>query len=227
MADNIENECKLKVKWLELREYKCFFWYVLISSIVIVFFLAIIVWKIILIENYNFSLHFQDTIPIILTVLGVFIAFTAINIYSIFNSRVDEEKKALEKLKNEYESQIKDLTNNYGKIGMRIDNIKKGMQSALDELVLENLLNNLIDVNFPIIDRVTAAWKLIRLIEHKKKSINTTNLKDESINLEGELTTLKLKIKSRIKYKKFKQITYLQSVIKRLKDLLDEEDTNS
>ncbi|GHT38650.1 hypothetical protein AGMMS49965_02710 [Bacteroidia bacterium] len=227
-----KKKCKLGQKWLELKEYNCFFWYVLISSIVIVLLFAIIVWKIILVENYEFSLNFQDTIPLILTVLGVFIAFTAINIYSIFNSRINEEKQALQKLNDKYETKIEDLTKNYKKINRHIDKIitffpyQEKTKLLLDEFELENMLRNLIDINIPIIDRITAAWKLIRVIEDKKKSINTTNLKDESKDLEGELIILKLKIKSRIKNKKFNNVTNqsFQDPIKRLKDLLNEKE---
>lgn len=51
-----------------------------------------------------------DLYSVLLALLGLLFTFTAINIYSIFNTNVNTEKENLEKLKNDYEDTLQNKT---------------------------------------------------------------------------------------------------------------------
>ena len=220
-----EGKNKSAKNGLSSNEYKGFFWYVLISTILIIVLLFIIYYKICN-DSYEFSFHFQDTIPVILTVLGVFIAFTAINMYSIFNSRINDERRALKQLNDKYEDQIQDLKNKYKRFEDIANNLRA--QYALHDI--ENSLRDIVDNNVPIVERTTAILKLIRLIEDAKKNIRNPDLKlSESNDLEGKFLILKIRVRSRIQNKEFKRIknNIFQKAFKKLIDLSNEENNIS
>jgi hypothetical protein len=148
----------------------------------------------------------------------VFIAFTAINIYSIFNSRVNEEKKALEKLREEYESQIRDLNNNHERF-----------KAIANDFSVENSLRDIVDNKVPIVERTYAMRKLIGLIESKKRKINDSELKLSEINdLKNDLTKLKRIIRLRMDPQEFYHFSnanaHFKSSIIILSKLMYEED---
>lgn len=58
-----------------------------------------------LIKNWqNLEIRLDDTSNIILTIIGVLFAFTAINIYSLFNTNIDAEKERVDVLADEYDN---------------------------------------------------------------------------------------------------------------------------
>jgi len=216
---------------LTSREYNIFFWYVLISTIVIVFLFSIIVWRI-WCTNYEFSFDFQDATPIILSVLGIFIAFTAINIYSVFNSRVSEEKRELENLKSEYKEKIEKLNNNYELINGDIKQIKDTfpyqlkLKDIVENLDIEKTLGSILDDSVLILERTTNVWKLIGILNGKKKEITKSVLKYESYDLSDNYKIFKRYIKSKIGTRKFTKIksTGFQSALNQLIEILNEDD---
>lgn len=236
MANTSQNLEQKNKSSLKIFEYGCFFWFVLISVVVFVLLSAFVLWKIWPLTTYEFSLHFEDAIPVILTVLGVFIAFTAINMYSMFNSRVDEKKEDLEKARALYEQQEKKWASIHEEVIKIAREVKKmhgemlpyrqRMEPVFDELYLQNSLRNAVDNNASILDRTTGVWKLIRLIEDKKNTIKNCNLINERKELLGDLKLLKYKIDLKIKNEKDSQINneYLKRAITKLKELLYEDE---
>lgn len=222
---------KKSEKNLTIKEYNAFFWYVLISTIFIVFLFSILVWRI-WCSDYEFSFDFQDTTPVILSIIGIFIAFTAINIYSVFNSRVNEEKKDLEDLKTEYKEKIKILDSNYDHINNEIKQIKDTfpyqlkLKDIVENLEIERTLNNILDDDVLLLDRITNIWKLIGIINGKKKEIVKSDLKYESSDLADKYKIFKRQIKSKIGNKKLTKMksSDFQNAIAKLNKLLNEED---
>jgi hypothetical protein len=238
MPDNnkdTKNESELQIKsgkkGLTSKEYNVFFGYVLISTIVIVFLFSIIIWRI-WCTNYKFSFDFQDTIPVILSVIGIFIAFTAINIYSVFNSRVSEEKKELEDLKLEYKVKINELNNNYELINSDIKQIKDTfpyqlkLKDVVENLDIEKTLSSILDDSVLILERTTNVWKLIGILNGKKKEITKSILKYESYDLADNYKIFKRQIKSKFGTRKFTKIksTEFQSALNQLIEILNEDD---
>lgn len=218
MTDNKNN--KSHKRSLSEKDYKYFFWYVLISTIVIVFFFAIITLKD---YKFNFSTDFQFSISVIFTVLGVYIAFSAINTYSIFNSRVKDEKEELENLKSKSKDEIEELINEYKSVVGTFNINQEKFEDLTKKIELENTLNNII-TNIQMVKRVTAVYKLIGIIDGKMKKKNETNLINERGILNEELIELKeiINLKMRnIKSDKIKNEGFKRA-IEKLRILLED-----
>ncbi len=211
-------------KWLnrilraEDKSCKFLFWYILISSVVNVGLIAIFIW-----ENYEFRIgsNFDGTIATILSVLGVFIAFTAINIYSVFNSRVNEEKWALEKLKARYIEDLEKLEERFMELKIKENKLK----DATERISLTNEIFDAVNKDVQLLDRTTAICKLSILIDSKEKELRTNNFKDKDDELESGLEALKCKIRSRLEpyYSQMNNETniYFKKAYEKLKRKLD------
>lgn len=218
-----ENKNKIE-KWFDHilesgdKSFKYLFWYILISSVVNVVLIAIFIWS-----NYEFKVseNFDGTITTILSVLGVFIAFTAINIYSVFNSRVNDEKGALEKLRKRYVEDLEKLEKRFAELKKQ----ENRMKEATERISLTNEISDAVNKDVLVLDRTTAICKLCILIENREDEIEDNNLKDKESELKDGLEALKSKIRSRLipYYDQMEDVKnpYFSQAYKRLKEKLE------
>jgi len=215
-----------KITWTRKSVFQWFCWYILFSTIVNVGVIAIFIWK-----NYEFRIadNFDGTIATILSVLGVFIAFTAINIYSVFNARVEDEKQKLEEVRKKCYNDIADLEIKIEKYHKKFDNFEDKINQSLDVIDDYNLNDEFYDIKHSdvVLDRVRAIYALIERIEKIKQSIDKTDSIGEKEKLEGDLLSLKHKIKQNLepyckKIEKTKNKTF-KDIFNNFKALLDEE----
>jgi len=213
-------------KCLSPKEYFLLFGCVLISSIVLIILFLTMVIKI----PKEITFDFSRTISVILTMLGVLIAFTAINIYSIFNSQVNDEKNKLKELIEHYQNRITDLEQDEKKIKDKINTFfldYEKINYRVEVLDIDNSVYNILDNNVSLFGKMDNLEKILQLIENKRKSIKNSNLIDKRRDLLGELIVLKARIDSRIKNENFDKIDnkYFKSAIDRLKVLLNEKES--
>lgn len=188
------------MKLTESWKYKIIFGYVLISTIVNIFLIARFLWG-----NYVFGFGFDSVVTTILSVLGVFITFTAINVYSIFNVQVNSEKYGLETLKKDCDRKIMEINELYEKLNKKdID-----LEASFYDVKLTAYSIDIANDKISLVDRVTIMSKLIGMIEAKEKEIEINNQKDRDPELENSLKTLKSKINDRLSpnYKKLDKET--------------------
>jgi len=208
-----------KITWTKQSIFQYFCWYLLISSIVNVVVIAILSWK-----NCEFHIakNFDGTIATILSVLGVFIAFTAISIYSVFNARVEDEKQKLEEVRAQC---YKDLAN----FDERINDYYKEFSELDKKIDNHNLYDSIFDVKNSVVllDKVRAIYALSELIEKNKKRIDETDSIREKERLKEDLSSLKIIIKREIEpyYCKLEEIknNTFKGIFNDFKALLDEE----
>lgn len=110
----------------------------------------------------------------LMTVIGIFIAFTAINIYSIFNSRVDEEKEKLNELLSEYEIRINSIDKD------KIFNLQNELKIMLS-------INNIITDYISTTDKGTAIGVLLEEIEHLEWEAENSDSFNQRSEFEGKL----------------------------------------
>lgn len=220
MLENI-NE---KEKWFDHilksgdKSFRFLFWYILISSIVNIVLIAMFIWS-----NYEFRIseNFDGTITTILSVLGVFIAFTAINIYSVFNSRVNDEKWALEDLRKRYVGDLEKMEKRF----VELEKQENRRREGTDKILLTNDISDIVNKDVLLLDRTTAICKLCVLIENKEKEIEENNFKDKDIELKYSLEMLKSQIRSRLMpyYAQMDEVKnpYFAQAFKRLRSKLE------
>lgn len=202
---------KLTDNW----RYKVIFSYILISTLVNIFLIARFLWG-----NFGFLFEFDSTVTTILSVLGVFITFTAINIYSVFNVQVNSEKFGLEGLRNECDRKIKEINELYEKLNKNdID-----LEASFFDIKLTSYSIDIANNKISLVDRVTFMSKLISLIEATEKEIENNNQKDRELELVNSLISLKCKIDERLcsYYKKLdkEKNPYFINVYSKLKEKL-------
>lgn len=181
---------------------------------------------------YHCNVTFKDLkeintiISTLLTVIGVFIAFTAINIYSIFNARVDEEKRNLRKLRNKYSNIFKrindenielkekldgsyslsiELKKDLEKLRNESESIKSSIESnqsdnneLRNELLILISINNIITDYISIKDKGTAVGTIQMEIYSLDNKINKSDSLSEKKDLEGKQIELVKKIHTAI-----------------------------
>jgi len=223
-----------KITWTKQSVFQYFCWYILFSSIVNIGVIAIFIWK-----NYDFRIinNFDGTLATILSLLGVFITFTAINSYSSFNARVEDEKQKLEEVKTKYnenivsiERKFKDYYEELDNLKCKYDNFKGEINKNLNEINdYYNLKYDVFDVKNSVVllDKVHAIYALTERIERIKKSIDETDSIGERKRLEEDLSSLKNIIKRELEpyYCKLEEIenkTY-RGIFNDFKALLGEE----
>jgi len=218
--------------------FQWFCWYLLVLSIVNVIVIAILIWN-----SYDFNIpdNFNGTILAILSILACFIAFTAINMYSVFNSRVEDEKQKLKELREKCYEDMKNLEERF--IGFKekcrehlvtleeeFDNFGDKIKQNLQDIDNYNLMDDIFDIknNDALLEKVRAIYALTERIEIIKKSIGVTDSIKEKERLEENLMSLKNRIKLNLEpyYRKIiygKNQTF-KDIFNDFKELLDEED---
>lgn len=83
------------------KHIRKFYWWLFIAIT-----LSVINFVVLMYNVSSWVVAMDDTTTILLTVLGFLFAFAGINIYSIFNTNIDSEKKALHDLSDEYEKKL-------------------------------------------------------------------------------------------------------------------------
>jgi hypothetical protein len=208
-----------KITWTKKSVFQYFCWFILVISIVNICVIGFFIWK-----NYDFRIadNFDGTVATILTVLGIFIAFSAINTYSVLNARAEENKQELEKVKKEHSEYIVNIGNRIENYYKKIDALEKRMDNY-------NLNAEIYDVKHSVVvlERVRAIYVLTERIEKIKRSIDGTDSIREREKLEQDLLSLKDYIKQNLvpyysPMGKIKNET-LQDILNDFKTLLNEK----
>ncbi|MDR1202462.1 MAG: hypothetical protein LBL58_12675 [Tannerellaceae bacterium] len=161
----------------------------LLSTVVNVFLIGGFLWK-----NYSFSSDFEPVITTILAVLGVFITFSAINIYSLFNVQITKERYGLEALRELCHTEITEMEKLCKNLNVR-DN---DSEASIQNIILTFYVLDIVNKNISIVDRTTTISKFIGMIETKENEMRCNNLKDKEIELRNTLNSLKKRIKERL-----------------------------
>lgn len=72
-----------------------------------VFILCFVILAVIYANNTEFTANINNVTTVLLATIGFLFAFAGINIYSIFNTNIEEEKKRLHDLQRQYEDEFK------------------------------------------------------------------------------------------------------------------------
>ena len=194
--------------------YNWIFWLLIIIILIVLYIIGDVFY------HCGFEMKYfteiNGIITTMMTVIGIFIAFTAINIYSIFNSRVDEEKESLLKLKKDFEKILKSLKNDSelmlkswkrdkDKMIESIQEISSESQKHIDkqthiiksnledinelrqELLISISINNIITDHILIKDKGTAIGILKERIYFLENKIEETDSVSSKIDLKGKL----------------------------------------
>ena len=208
-----------KITWTK-KKFNWFFSYIVLSSIVnvgvILFFIG---------KNYEFRVidNFDGIILAILSILGTFIAFTAINMYSIFNARIVEETHKLEETRKQLNENIENIEN-------KIENHYKAfsaLEDRIDDYNFNDDILNIIRSSVLLLEKTRAIYSLTERIEIIKKNIDETDSIDEREKLEQKLLLLKYTIKQNLKpqYHKIEEKgnDIFKGIFDNFKALFDEE----
>ena len=215
-----------KITWKKRSVFQWFCWYLLILSIVNVLVITILIWYY---PGFKIPEDFNQTIIVILSILGVFIAFTAINIYSVFNSRVEEEKQKLEKMIQKCNTDIQNFDKRNEILRKEFDNLEKKINQNLQGIDNYNLQDDIFDIKHSdvLLEKVRAIFALTERIEIIKKTIDETDSIKEKERLDENLLSLKITIKQNLEpyYKKIDKINNktFKDIFNDFKALLDEE----
>jgi len=218
-----------KITWTK-KKFNWFFSYIVLSSIVNVGVILFFIWK-----NYEFRVidNFDGTVATILSVLGIFIAFSAINTYSVLNARAEENKQELEKSRKEHNEYIVNMEERIKTHHKELDERIKIHHKELDDFKRKmdnyNTMNDIFNIKHceGVVDKVRAITNLSDSIEIIKKSIDETDSMKEKERLEENLLSLKNRIKQNLRpyYKEIEKIKNktFQEIFNDFKILLDEE----
>lgn len=135
----------------------------------------------------NFNLDLCSNLTIVLSVIGILATITALNIYSIFNARVDEEKDKLETLRKQYLERI----NKFDDVKTRIDEFENLIKDIHRQTAINQITNSYISIS----DKVTAISSLTQQIEKFETDICSTDSIVEQNDLKGALYEFSRKIK--------------------------------
>lgn len=193
-------------KWryfVEKIKYILIFSFILISTLVNICF---IVWF--LRKNYSFDISYftmYNTVITILSIVGVLITFTAINIYSIFNAQLNTERRELDKVKEKYNIDRNEIDSRWQVLNKQFQELESKSEckindivAILDRFILDAEISNVINKDMHPIDRTTSIWKLISRIEIREKNIENNDSKKEDKAFESALEALISKIDYRL-----------------------------
>lgn len=171
--------------------------YSLILSILSILFCGLILYSYFQEKPINFTI--TNDIAVIISVIGVFITFSAINIYSIFNARVGEEKERLKEIESgiyeKYETfekmytyKLKYLSDEQKIITDRMDKfLKEQIEELRQGLLVEISLNNILTDHISAKDKGTAVGFIKERINYLEKWFEETDSISNKNEAEGKL----------------------------------------
>lgn len=135
----------------------------------------------------DFRLELSET-SLILTFVGFLFAFAGINIYSIFNTNIEEEKKRLNDVYNQYKDEISETLSlliyskkliNYYQLSQMIVTSKKFTSQSLERIIS---IANIVEEYKSFLKRLYERGDIKRYEEFKKDFIDVSRGIKDSLN---------------------------------------------